>query len=152
MIFIAHRGNIDGPIPEKENDPNYILDALVAGYDVEVDVWYIDRRFYLGREQKKLHPVSMKFLENEHLWCHAKNIDALKMMLGNSNIRCFWHEGKDISTITSDHFIWTLDEVASLEKGIWVNIDGKRPVNYDMYGICTDYPMLTKDAYKRWLN
>ena len=28
MIFIAHRGNTDGPCPEKENSQNYILDAI----------------------------------------------------------------------------------------------------------------------------
>ena len=28
MILISHRGNIDGPNLEKENDPEYILNAL----------------------------------------------------------------------------------------------------------------------------
>ena len=40
MKLIAHRGNIDGPNPERENSPEYIEEALKAGYDVEVDVWY----------------------------------------------------------------------------------------------------------------
>ena len=38
MILISHRGNINGPNPEMENNPEYIQKALDLGYDVEVDV------------------------------------------------------------------------------------------------------------------
>ena len=35
MKIISHRGNVRGPIPEKENRPSYIDCALGNGYDVE---------------------------------------------------------------------------------------------------------------------
>ena len=38
-IWIAHRGNTRGPNPEKENQPEYILQAINEGFDVEIDVW-----------------------------------------------------------------------------------------------------------------
>ena len=40
MIFISHRGNLEGPNPERENNPDYISEALERVYSVEVDVWY----------------------------------------------------------------------------------------------------------------
>ena len=37
MKLISHRGNIDGPQPDRENSPNYINEAIEAGYNVEID-------------------------------------------------------------------------------------------------------------------
>jgi len=42
VILIAHRGNWKGP-SEKENDPEYLEQALKHGFDVETDIWYIWR-------------------------------------------------------------------------------------------------------------
>ena len=47
MKFISHRGNIDGPNPEWENDPSRIEDVLNKGYDVEIDVWKIGAKLFL---------------------------------------------------------------------------------------------------------
>ena len=79
MILISHRGNIDGKLSEYENNPNYILAAIDLGYDVEIDVWFIDGKFMLGHDEPT-HEVDYKFLMNEKLWCHAKNLDALTEM------------------------------------------------------------------------
>ena len=38
MKFISHRGNLDGPMKEFENHPDYINDAIKKGFDVEIDV------------------------------------------------------------------------------------------------------------------
>ena len=51
MILIAHRGNTSGRKKELENKPEYITDTLQKGYDVEVDVWSIDKQFYLGHDK-----------------------------------------------------------------------------------------------------
>lgn len=104
MILISHRGNISGRIIEKENSIEYIESALEKNYDVEIDVWKIKNKLYLGHDQPE-NKVSKKFLENEKLWCHAKNIEALEYMIGNKNINCFWHQ-KDDYTLTSNGFIW----------------------------------------------
>ena len=45
MYLISHRGNVNGKNPDRENSPLYIKAALTLGYDVEVDVWYIDKEW-----------------------------------------------------------------------------------------------------------
>ena len=42
MIFISHRGNLKGRVPDMENHPNHIRNALTKGFEVEIDVWYKD--------------------------------------------------------------------------------------------------------------
>ena len=63
MRLISHRGNIDGPNLNNENDPENILKVLNLGYDVEIDVWFIDNEFYLGHDYPK-YIVNKSFLEN----------------------------------------------------------------------------------------
>ena len=48
MILISHRGNLFGKKTKQENHPEYILDALSNGYNVEIDVWFKNKKFYLG--------------------------------------------------------------------------------------------------------
>lgn len=47
-IFIAHRGNTTGPDPKRENSPDYILEALGEGYDVEIDLRVYNGECWLG--------------------------------------------------------------------------------------------------------
>ena len=68
MLLIAHRGNTFGPNPEKENSPDYIMDAIDRGYDVEIDVWVREDRFLLGHDEG-LYSVEIGFLSNERFWC-----------------------------------------------------------------------------------
>ena len=55
MRLISHRGNLNGPNPERENHPDYIQDALWQRYDVEVDVWGIEGEYqmelWLGHDE-----------------------------------------------------------------------------------------------------
>ncbi len=39
MKYISHRGNLTGINLERENSPDYIMEAVTADFDVEVDVW-----------------------------------------------------------------------------------------------------------------
>lgn len=70
MIFISHRGNLDGPVLEKENDPKIIEQRLNEGYDVEIDVLFVDGIFHLGHDSPD-HVVLLDFLLKKRLWCHA---------------------------------------------------------------------------------
>ena len=105
MIFISHRGNLEGKGGENlENHPDYINKALKEGFDVEIDVWLIDQnKLFLGHDEPKFE-VNESFLRNKHLWCHAKNEPALELML-NHGLHCFWHQ-TDKYTLTSKGFIW----------------------------------------------
>lgn len=104
MILIAHRGNWVGSQPQRENNPEYVKQALNLGYDAEVDVWYLNKQWWLGHDQPQ-YKTSLGFLKTKGLWCHAKNVQALAKLL-TSGIHCFWHKN-DERVLTSKGFIWT---------------------------------------------
>ena len=78
MILISHRGNLDKINFDDENKPDYILAAIELGYNVEIDLWVVNKKLFLGHDYGKF-AIDEKFLkENEKkLWIHAKNDDAL---------------------------------------------------------------------------
>ena len=80
MILISHRGNLNGKDVDNENNPLYIDRALGKGYDVEVDVWYVNGKWYLGHDEPT-YEIELDYLKDNNLWCHAKNIEALSKML-----------------------------------------------------------------------
>jgi len=137
MKLIAHRGNINGPFPDKENSPEYIENALGNGFDVEIDVWLMDNIWYLGHD-KPQYIIDQTFLLNNRLWCHAKNLDALNNMrkLGVSNY--FWHE-TDKFTLTSSGYIWTYPGNSVVDNSIIVILDDSVCENKSVYAICGDY-------------
>ena len=137
MIYIAHRGNINGKQPGLENMPEYIDSAIKLGYDVEVDVWYKDG-FWLGHDNPK-YKIEADYLANNKLWCHAKNGDALHQMRLRKDIHSFWHEDDDY-TLTSQGFIWTYPKNILYYDSICVlpEYGYKGDIN-DCYGICSDF-------------
>lgn len=137
MIVISHRGNYKGANPEIENKPDHIQEMLNSWIYVEVDVWYIDKKFYLGHD-KPDHEVNIEFLRHKNLWCHAKNLEALQELL-NENITCFWHQEDDF-TLTSNNYIWTYPNKLVGKSSIIVDISNNwKFKNYNCYGVCVDY-------------
>lgn len=138
MKYISHRGNLLGPDPILENEPGYIQDAMEAGFDVEIDVWYLDGKFMLGHDDP-IHEVNKNFLLNEKLWCHAKNPEALEEMM-KEGIHCFWHEN-DERTLTSKGIIWTYPYKKLLKGSVVVILD--KELDYDYVSradaVCGDY-------------
>jgi len=137
--IIAHRGNIDGIEKNYENQPDYINNAINLGFDVEIDVWFIKDRLYLGHDEPQ-YEVNLKFLQNDKLWCHAKNIVALQYMLLH-NVHCFWHQTDDV-VLTSKGFMWTYPGKELTYNSICV-----MPETYcslkklpQCRGYCSDYP------------
>ena len=139
MILISHRGNISGPNPRVENDPVYISIALDIGFDVEVDVWSVSNRYFLGHDFPQ-YMIENSFLENNKFWCHAKNSEALERMSKNKNIHYFWHQTDDF-TLTSKGYIWTYPNKPLLENSICVKPEPNRSENISCAGICSDYIM-----------
>ena len=103
QLLISHRGNIDGAIPDQENDPGYIQETLHRGYSVEIDVWQTDDGMFLGHDEP-VYGVDVQFFKQRGLWCHAKNFHAFSRLLSISAI-CFWHQ-EDNYTLTSNGWIW----------------------------------------------
>ena len=58
------------------------------------------------------------FLKKDGLWCHAKNIEALNLML-REGIHCFWHQEDDV-TLTSKGYKWTYPGKQLTENSICV--------------------------------
>lgn len=143
-ILIAHRGNREGPCPEYENRPNYIVGGLAAcdWLHCEIDVWVIGGEFFLGHDEPQ-HRVSEEFLVNSRLWCHAKNLPALESMLKNPLIHCFWHQ-EDNFVVTSRGYIWTYPGQPLTPMSIWVLPEVTSfAYSYEVVpkyaGICSDY-------------
>jgi len=137
MFLIAHRGNVNGKDPEQENRPEYILQAINHGYHVEVDVWSKDGKLYLGHDKPE-YQTDIKFLQNDKLWCHCKNIEALKELL-EGKAHCFFHQGDDV-TLTSKGYMWVFPNKKLVKNSICilpeVGYSGKLE---DCIGICSDH-------------
>jgi len=137
MKLISHRGNINGKQSDLENSPKYIENAIKQGYDVEIDVWYTDG-FYLGHDNPT-YKVDIKYLQNNKLWCHAKNGEALYEMRKIDKIHCFWHQDDDM-TLTSKGYIWTYPKKSLYYNSICVLPELGYTGELDKcYGICSDF-------------
>lgn len=141
MILISHRGNINGPIPEAENRPDYILAALQAGYDVEIDVWFENGKFMLGHDEPQYEfPFELLDKNYPKLWVHCKNMDALSVLNNldpsGNKVNYFMHES-DLGVLTSKGYIWSTN---LFNRGILVmpELFDKQPIESTL-GICSDY-------------
>lgn len=139
MKLIAHRGNIHGPNVDKENHPDYIVYALNSGYDVEIDVWFIDNKWHLGHDKPQYENVRYDFLLKTNLWLHAKNGDAFYHLLQDSDCNVFWHTNEDW-VLTSKNYIWTYPNKFLYPNSICVmpELGYNGDIN-NCKGICSDF-------------
>lgn len=137
MILISHRGNLNGPNAEKENHPKHVEYAIKMGFDVEIDVWYINKNFLLGHDEPQ-YKVDMNFLKNKKFWCHAKNEESFEKMI-QYEIHCFWHEN-DKFTLTNKGIPWCFPKNYN-SRGITVMNKKEKKIPKNIAGICTDYPV-----------
>jgi hypothetical protein len=143
MIYYSHRGNLTGPNSSRENNPQYIQEALKCGYSVEIDVWNINGRWFSGHDHPQ-YPLTNTWLFNNenNLLFHCKNIEAL----ANSSIKWhyFWHEN-DKYTITNKDKIVVYPGVNTYYLGNIILMKPEHSVLYGLdycYGICSDYIQL----------
>ena len=135
MIYISHRGNIIGKNPQFENGQKYCQEAIDAGYNVEIDVWYTDT-WWTGHD-KPQYRVSPDFFLKKEVWCHAKNIEALKRLL-DLGAHCFFHQNDSV-TLTSKGYIWTYPTQPLTEKSICVLPELQTISTVGCAGVCSDY-------------
>jgi hypothetical protein len=145
MIYISHRGNIDGKKPHLENQPEYIDDAIALGYDVEIDVWMIEGVLLLGHDEPQ-YGITQDWLNEryDHLWIHCKNIEAMEWF----NILCsyhyFWHE-EDTLTLTSRGVVWAYPGKQPIKGSIAVMPERSSDDVSICIGICSDVIKKYKD-------
>ena len=139
MVLISHRGNIDGKIIERENHPDYIDEAIALGYDVEIDLWFIDGRVYLGHDEPQYEVDDVWLKERKtKLWVHCKNIEALEMLDEKLEIHYFWHQ-EDVATLTSQGTIWAYPGKQPIKNSIAVMPEIYGDNIIQCLGICSDY-------------
>lgn len=140
MHYISHRANLDGPNPERENHPDYISNALKQGFEAEIDVWYLHKKYYLGHDQPT-YDVKLKFLQNTQLWLHCKTIETLqKVKQEVQDTEYFFHDNDDC-TLTSGGHLWVYPRNLTVNADSIAVMPEKVP-NWNVSragGVCTDY-------------
>jgi len=144
MKLISHRGNIRGKNTERENQPRYIDEAIEAGYEVEIDIWEIDGKLYLGHDAAtylvELHWLVERSLR---LWVHCKDLKTIEELKrleyenGINSIHYFYHEN-DYTTITSHGKLWVYPGNQPIEYSIAVLPETHNEDVSKCIGICSD--------------
>jgi len=143
MKLISHRGNINGKKPILENSPNYVLNALEQGYDVEIDVWF-DKGWWLGHDTPEYKIEEIFLTANaSRLWCHAKNMEAIieiKKLNNDLNfdVHYFWHQ-EDDCTLTSKNIMWVHPKTKPITGTISVLPEIFNQDVSNCMGVCSDY-------------
>lgn len=141
MKLISHRGNINGKNIEMENHPSFIDTALNFSYDVEIDIWYIDGKLWLGHDEPQ-YEISLEWLElrSLSLWIHCKDMNSLSYFNKYSNTKSnqfnYFSHDMDIGVLTSHNYIWSTH---LYDRGILVlpEVFNKEPFEGTI-GICSD--------------
>jgi hypothetical protein len=138
MKIISHRGNLSGPNPEFENTPKYIDNAILLGFDVEIDVWFKNGDWFLGHDYPTNKIEINWLLERESkIWVHCKNLESL-VEIKNYCLNYFWHENDEF-TLTSKNYIWANPRKNPIKKTIVVLPEIFQNDVYGCSGICSDY-------------
>lgn len=146
MKIIAHRGNLSGPNPLRENSLDYIEESISEGFDAEIDLWVEENGdCYLGHDNPQYF-VSMEWLRKykDVLWIHCKNREALEKISSSPvEFNYFYHEC-DRYTLTSKGIGWVLVGQLPYSKSVIVlpeNFNCSAEIIKTSFGICTDNPL-----------
>ena len=153
MKIISHRGNIDGVISSKENSPEYIDTAINLGYDVEVDIRFINGKFYLGHDTPD-YEISETWMElrRDKIWFHCKNLESASRIGLLDGLKFFCHTS-DSFVLTSTNHIWVHDLNMKLDNRCIIPLlSDKDIISYNnkiVYGVCTDYISFAEYSLKQ---
>jgi len=142
MKLISHRGNIDGKKPQYENSKKYCQEAIDAGYNVEIDVWYTDTSartcWWTGHDTPQ-YRINPDFFLKPEVWGHAKNIQAL-YRLHEMGAHCFFHQ-RDAVTLTTEGYLWTfpLEELTPNSIMVLPELQLDYTNINNIAGICSDF-------------
>ena len=142
MIYISHRGNLEGVNSELENSIDYIDRAISKGYDVEIDLRSRNDSIWIGHNTPD-YKISIGWLQERKnkLWIHVKDYGALVAIM-DSGLRYFCHE-QDKYTLTSNGYVWSHDLTNKMNDKCIVPLLSLELVNSykqkDFYAVCSDY-------------
>jgi len=144
-LIISHRGNMNGrhTASNGENHPNSIHSAFDAGYACEFDVRYIEGEFWLGHD-KPQYKVELDFFNNDKMYVHCKNIEALYHLKDKEHIHAFYHSNEDLVLMTNSKYLWTSPEKYILLTPHSIAVLPELVDNWPYLdicaGICSDFP------------
>ena len=116
LILIAHRGNIDGRVEDKENTPGYLESALKAGYNVSCDVGMLHGAFVLPTPGG-YHKLPYAFLSNPRMWFRTADPVTLDALCA-ANAHAV-PASVDV-TLTSVHYLWCMPDAVLTPRSIAV--------------------------------
>jgi len=153
MKFISHRGNIRGRIPQSENMPDYVNEAILAGYDVEVDAWVVtpENKIFLGHDEPEFE-VNLNFLKSrfDKLWIHCKNVKALHYFLEHEELNCFHCSSNEPVVLTSKKVMWMNVKQKLMKGSVCVLPEvGANGALQDCLGVCSDFIERFKVSYEK---
>jgi hypothetical protein len=137
--FIAHRGNYKGAVPELENTIEHIEQALAQGYEVEIDIWCKDGKFFSGHDRPD-NPIDLDYLlkGDSRFWIHCKNLEAVHELWPHKDtLNMFWHE-TDTITLTTQNYVWTYPGNPLIANSISVMPELGHKSMEHCVGICSD--------------
>ena len=157
LKLIAHRGLLDGPCLEKENNIKIILSNIKEYPNIinELDIWIDSEEIYIGHDyQKNKIKPKILFEHSKNLILHIKGIKLTSEKSLNifnnvlSNCHFFTHQEDDF-VITNKGWIWSHPRNGFVKNTICVlpekieSIDSaiKKNKFKSLQGICTDYPL-----------
>lgn len=138
MILISHRGNINGPTPDQENSVEYIQEAIAAGYNVEIDLWYKEGAYFLGHDAPQ-YQVDFKFLHQPKLWIHCKDYITLQHLVSLGSFTNFFYHTDEDYVLTSHHYIWAYPGQPGGSWTIAVMPEWHNESVEKFAGVCSDY-------------
>lgn len=158
MIFIAHRGNLNGSIPDLENSPEHLMNAVNQGYDIELDIWYENNKFFLGHDFPKYEIKSPETMfPPSNTWYHCKNVEILSwfsdMRRYLPNLKYFWHQNDFYTVVSNTSYIWTFPSCKLVKNSIAVMPERKYLDLTKLFkrdfcsGICSDKISTIKTGY-----
>lgn len=155
MILIANRGNLFGRNPEHENSPFYLNDAIVQGYHVLIDTWWMEGGFWFGKDFPRWKAMGGGHEWMQHamnsVWLRAKNPEALHHA-SEMGLNVFWHQSDSYALSTWGHllgfygaksygpsFVHVLPEQNDTWQGDTVSVDSLLTICEHEYAIVSDH-------------
>lgn len=142
--FICHRGNLERKELATENTPSLLDKRIHDGYDVELDVWYTNKKLFLGHDKPE-HPVTFEWLmQSSKKYIHTKDAKTLEYLL----LRCgregyhpniFYHTVEEYALTTRNHVI-VLPGQPLLEGSVNMMPEMAQapPSTISAYAVCSD--------------
>lgn len=146
MLIVSHRGNINGPVNDLENNPKQIDLAISKGFLVEIDLRIINGEYWLGHNNADYKTDVYWILDRaDKLIVHSKDLATANDLFKNrKTINWFYHTNEDI-VLTSWGWIWAYPRIY-LNNAITVLEEKDLSFPKYILGVCTDYPILASTS------